>query len=274
MRHPAFATFLGIHGLRRRAPRWSRAAVSSARSTATRALRDRPAAIDADALALASPSSATWPLFRPAGDSSMSRSPRLGAARQGGRRDRRRRSSSCSRATSRGRAAGVDRVAPRGGATPCRARDRLGDRPGAPLERDGARDSRVTAHALRRRPGRRGATCLAEGDPRSPTRRMRRLATKWRSTRTANGARSGSPAPCDDFPLGRERTTSWSAFARSMVSTREILEIGEEQLAEHRGARAAIAREIDPSASEALCWIGSRPTIRATSARPWRAIAR
>jgi uncharacterized protein (DUF885 family) len=84
--------------------------------------------------------------------------------------------------------------------------------------------------------------------------RLRRAADSARAALQEYGAwlTAGMAGAGDDFPLGRERYDQLVALrAFEGLGSDEILEIGEEQLAEHHAARVAVAREIDARASEA-----------------------
>jgi len=64
--------------------------------------------------------------------------------------------------------------------------------------------------------------------------------------------REGLGSADDDFALGRERYDELVALrAFDGLTSEEILEIGEQQLAEQKAARVTVAREIDPHAGEA-----------------------
>jgi len=84
--------------------------------------------------------------------------------------------------------------------------------------------------------------------------RLRRAATSAGVALEGYGAwlTAGMGDADDDFPLGSKRYDELVALrAFEGLGSDEILEIGEQQLAEQRAARVAVAREIDPRASEA-----------------------
>jgi uncharacterized protein (DUF885 family) len=96
------------------------------------------------------------------------------------------------------------------------------------------------------------AGAWADGDARLG--RLRRAADAARAALHDYGGwlTAGMAGAGDDFPLGRERFDELVALrAFEGMGSDEILEIGEGQLSEHRAARVAVAREIDPRASEA-----------------------
>ena len=119
-------------------------------------------------------------------------------------------------------------------------------------------------HAGRAAPGRGAADLLRRDRGRRPRRVGRRRpgprpaaerpsAVRTRRSRTtAAGCGSSWARPTTTSPSAASATTSWSRLrAFDGLTTREILEIGEQQLAEQKAARVAVAREIDPDAGEA-----------------------
>ena len=72
----------------------------------------------------------------------------------------------------------------------------------------------------------------------------------------------------DAFALGSEPYDELVALrAFDGLTTDDILEIGEEQLAEQQAAGVAAAAEIDPTRPNPRCWPGSRQTTRRRSRR-------
>lgn len=92
------------------------------------------------------------------------------------------------------------------------------------------------------------------GDDSAETRRLEAASASARAVLEAYGGwiREQLPRATDDFALGRDAYDELiSLRAFDGLSADEILEIGEQQLAEHREGRAARAGEVDPGATEA-----------------------
>ena len=181
-------------------------------------------------------------------------------------------SSCCSRATHAPLAERLDAIAgrleaiatlPRGGRDP-------GDRAAGPAAGSGS-SSRPPRSC--RRSSTRSSPPAVGVVPDAEQRRLerrRRRPPRSRSTCTRRGCDGTLAGGTDDWPLGRERLRrAGRACARSTASmpTRSSSSAGSSSREEHE-ARAAAAREIDPTPTSRRSSTGSSPTIRPTSTTP------